>query len=415
MVRNTHLRACFAHRQTHSIYAPHVIWLLLVVHLLLGFRRLRDRDYYQEDPLIRRVLGLTQLPDVATISRSLADADARSVEGTRRLVRTLVLERLERENLREVTLDFDGSVLSTKAHAEGSALGYNPRRKGQRSYYPLFCTVAQTQQFFDFLHRSGNVPDSNGALPFRLECREQVRTALPRALQGARLDGAFFDTRIIDALDQARVGFTASVPFARLADLKRFIQERRRWCTFDPEWAYFERRWKPKSWGRAYRFLFVRQLVAERRRGPLQLDLFEPVEPQAKYTVIVTNRRGAARKILAFHHGRGSQESLFGEAKSDASLDTIPVRTLHGNPLYTLASMLAHNLGKEIQIAAEPKRPETDTRSSPWLLRSLRTLRNRFLLRAGRITRPKNRSTLTLNGNPVVKEEFLQLLSAQMI
>jgi hypothetical protein len=72
----------------------------------------------------------------------------------------------------------------------------------------------------------------------------------------------------------------------------------------------------------------VRQFVAERQRGPLQLDLFEPVDPQARFTVIVTNRGGRAKSILAFHHGRGTQEALFAEAKSHAQLDYIPVRPL---------------------------------------------------------------------------------------
>src|SRR5690606_5332242 len=45
-------------------YRPHVLVLMLVVHLLLGFRRLRERDYYRDDPLVQRVLGLRRLPDV---------------------------------------------------------------------------------------------------------------------------------------------------------------------------------------------------------------------------------------------------------------------------------------------------------------------------------------------------------------
>ena len=52
--------------------ASHRIVLLLIVHLLLGFRRLRDVDYYRDDPLVRRLLGLHRLPDVATLCRTLA-------------------------------------------------------------------------------------------------------------------------------------------------------------------------------------------------------------------------------------------------------------------------------------------------------------------------------------------------------
>lgn len=53
-------------------YLPHKLVMMLVVHLLLGFRRLRERDYYRDDPIVQRVLGLRQLPDVTTWTRGLA-------------------------------------------------------------------------------------------------------------------------------------------------------------------------------------------------------------------------------------------------------------------------------------------------------------------------------------------------------
>ena len=56
-------------------------------------------------------------------------------------------------------------------HAEGTAIGFNKKKKkGARSYYPLFCTVAQTAQILDLHHRPGNVHDSNGAKPFMAAC-----------------------------------------------------------------------------------------------------------------------------------------------------------------------------------------------------------------------------------------------------
>ena len=65
----------------------------------------------------------------------------------------MVLERIRSLVLPRVTLDFDGSVQSTKRRAEGTAVGFNKEKKGARSYYPLFCTLAQTGQVLDFLHR----------------------------------------------------------------------------------------------------------------------------------------------------------------------------------------------------------------------------------------------------------------------
>ncbi|MBW2035478.1 MAG: transposase [Deltaproteobacteria bacterium] len=76
------------------------------------------------------------------------------------------------------TFDFDGSVQSTKGHAEGTAVGFNKKKKGSRSYYSLFCTVAQTSQFFDLLHRPGNVHDSNGADQFIMQCFDKAKEEL---------------------------------------------------------------------------------------------------------------------------------------------------------------------------------------------------------------------------------------------
>jgi hypothetical protein len=39
------LRACFSHLRISSIFGRHLVVLLLVVHPLLGFRRLREVDY----------------------------------------------------------------------------------------------------------------------------------------------------------------------------------------------------------------------------------------------------------------------------------------------------------------------------------------------------------------------------------
>ena len=74
-----------------------MIFLWLVVHLFIGYRRLRDRDFYHDDPMVQRTLGLKSLPDVATISRSLRGADGECVEHVRDLARDLVLERIARE------------------------------------------------------------------------------------------------------------------------------------------------------------------------------------------------------------------------------------------------------------------------------------------------------------------------------
>ena len=135
-------------------------------------------DRYKDDPIVLRVLGLRRFPDVATVSRTMAIVDEHSIEEIRALNRQLILEWLGKIGISRITLDFDGSVLSTGRYAEGTAVGFNKKKKGQRSYYPLFCTIAQTSQILDFHHRPGNVHDSRDAEEFILHCIRTVRQAL---------------------------------------------------------------------------------------------------------------------------------------------------------------------------------------------------------------------------------------------
>lgn len=153
------LRQCFKHRKVSPIFGETTIVLLLVVHLLLGYRELRHLSFYQDDPMVKRLLNLKKLPDVATISRTLSDIDDESVSRYLTMASNVVLSRLRSQSLPRVTLDFDGSVIGTNRYAEGTAVGFNRKKKGQRSYYPLFCTIAQTGQVLNVLHRPGNVHD----------------------------------------------------------------------------------------------------------------------------------------------------------------------------------------------------------------------------------------------------------------
>jgi len=406
------LRQCLRHLQGGKVFGRATIFLQLILHILLGYRELRDSRFYREDPLVKRVLGLRCLPDVATISRMLNDADARSAANLRRLLREMIFERLQILGLRRVTLDFDGSVQSTGRCAEGTAVGFNKKKKGARSYYPLFCSVAQTGQVLDFLHRSGNVHDSNGARRFILDCIQAVRDALGQVAIEVRMDSAFFSDEIISALDAWRVEFTVSVPFERFAELKQRIEGRRRWRRLNGQIAYFETSWKPKSWDDRFRFVFVRTRTKKQHKGPVQLDLFIPYAYGYEFKVVVTNKTSRGKTVVAYHDGRGSQEGIFGDLKSHCQMDYVPVRRCIGNQIYLLATLFAHNLAHELQMAtASPQRGTTRQRATLWVFEKLETLRRTVIQRAGRLTRPHGTLTLTISGGQAVKSRLLQTLA----
>jgi hypothetical protein len=51
------LRACFRHLNGGKIFGPATRLLQLIIHLLLGYRELRESQACRDDPLVLRILG----------------------------------------------------------------------------------------------------------------------------------------------------------------------------------------------------------------------------------------------------------------------------------------------------------------------------------------------------------------------
>ena len=203
------------------------------------------------------------------------------------------------------------------------------------------------------------------------------------------------------------------VPFERFTELKAMVEGRKRWRPLDGRWSCFETDWSPACWDRKFRFIFIRQKVKRQNKAPVQLDLFTPHEYGYYFKVIVTNKRSSARNILRFHNGRGEQENIFGELKSQWQMDYIPVHRLSGNQLYLMSAVLSHNLLRRLQIeTVQPQKRTTEKRSPLWEFQEATTIRQHLIQRAGRLTKPKGKMRLTMSGNEVTKRTFRAHLKA---
>jgi hypothetical protein len=114
---------------------------------------------------------------------------------------------------------------------------------------------------------------------------------------------------------------------------------------------------------------------------------------------------------MLFHHGRGSQEGIIGEAKSSAMMDYVPTRNWDGNLFYMMASIMAHNLTREMQMQSAPRSRATNPkRAALWKFEKLETLRNRLIRRAGRMHYPEGRLTLTMSENVAVQAGYDRIM-----
>ena len=141
------------------------------------------------------------------------------------------------------------------------------------------------------------------------------------------------------------------------------------------------------------------------------MDLFLPYERGYDFKVVATNKDLSPKKVVAFHEGRGSQEGIFGELKSHCQMGYVPAQTWLGNQTYLLAGLMAHNLLRELQTrTSAPSRRTTEKRTPLCAFEQLDTFRAGLIQRAGRLTHPHGKLTLTISASQWIKSRLLGLL-----
>jgi len=82
---------------------------------------------------------------------------------------THLLHRVNRviDRLRQGTLDLDSTVLTVYGKQEGARVGYNPHKRGKRSYHPLLCFIAETGDYLYGKLRRGDAASATGLIPLQ--------------------------------------------------------------------------------------------------------------------------------------------------------------------------------------------------------------------------------------------------------
>ena len=106
--------------------------------LIVGGRRLQHVTHGVGDPLIHRFCGLAHLPGRFTLSRWLQQFTGQWIERLCALNAAVVARTVHMQTwLRTLTVDVDGTVLSTGMTVERAFRGFNPHHRKVPSYYPI--------------------------------------------------------------------------------------------------------------------------------------------------------------------------------------------------------------------------------------------------------------------------------------
>jgi len=381
---------------------------LLVGLLWVGGRRLSHVEYVRRDPLLCRLARLRLLPHERTLSRWLKQFRYKSVRAFAELNTQLVSETLRGLRCRRVTLDVDGSVISTGLQVAWAKRGYNPHHRKVPSYYPILAHVAQTGQILAVKNRPGNVHDSRRAESFIHDVLRQAREALGAAVSFEfRLDCAFFQRPVLEELSRRGVEYALKVPMVPWLGLRAVVQQCRLWRTLDREICYFETTIPVDCWALELPVVVYRRRVAHKTRKNFQLDLFHPDDGHYEYSVVTSNKKVSAVALWHFMAGRGAQEKTIAELKDGFAFDSVPTNHYSANSAWLQISVLAMNLLRRFQMETSAQaRPRTRKRTFLYVLESIKTARFKWLNVAGRLVGTDGTRTLRLSDITAVRKRY---------
>jgi hypothetical protein len=378
---------------------------------LSGGNRLRHIRYLSSDWLIKRLTCVKRVATERTLSRWLKKFTPSALDALLGMNSALVLGSLAALELKRVTLDFDGTVLSTGNEVENAARGYNPHKRYAKSYYPFLCHIAQTGHFLRVKNRRGNFHDSKGgSLSMIADCIRDVRERLGAVMIEVRLDSAFFSEKILRFLVKIGVRYAVKMPTWKWTGIKELINQRERWSVATDDLSYFTTTLKLAKWKLEVPIVIFRKCITKNNLKPktFQLDLFDPGDGIYEYQVIATNQELRAANVMDFYNGRCGMEREIAELKTEYGFANIPTKHFIANSTYQALAILTHSLVKNFQLATNqaPAKKRSSLRTTSFTFESLKSLRFKVIARAGRIVNVAGTSVLKMASEPKVEADY---------
>ena len=384
---------------------------LIIVMLfirIVGLQRLRHLDYISNDPLFQRVSGLVKVPHRTTIVRGFAQFTSDAIKTLIELNGELVMNKIDELGLRTLTVDLDGSVISTTGNAAFALKGYNPKKKGANSYFPLTAHIAETGHFISVINRAGNNHDSNRATSIIKTVLQKMNGYIVRF----RADSAFCAPEILDFLLKKSISFAIKAPFWKLNILKESIQERQRWYKINDQWSYY---WIENPIDKCeyeHKGLILRKKLKNSKRN-FQLELFSPNNGLYEYSCIVTDHKNWNEKdLLDFVCGRSAQENSISELKDDFYFDHLLGSSYQANSANLQISQMAYNLMISMQIDSGIAKRKKVTKKCTRLFKfmKMKTFRYLVIYKAGKIVLNNGTKVLKLTFNKATKDLYQDIL-----
>lgn len=312
-------------------YDPAAMMESFLVCVWIGGVRFSHTAIVRFDEALRQMFGWKQVASVSTFTRFFRRFNREEVD---RVFGHLGRWFWGQIAPRTLTLDLDSSVITRFGKQEGTAIGYNPKRRGHPSHQPLFAFVADLRMVLHSWLRPGDVGNGNGSCVFLEEALtllgNQHKVGLVRA------DAGFYDGKFLDLLESKTIPYV--VICRKTPMLKRAFEGLKQWLAVDKNVAVAEFNYQCQGWAKGRRCVVVRQRLAE-KPGDWLLET-----PAYSYRVMVTDLSLAPAEVWRLYNGRCDSENRIAELKHDFGINGFCLDDFYGTEAAFRGVMLAYNI-----------------------------------------------------------------------
>jgi len=329
--------------------------LALIYPIVLGLDRLESASFLRPDETFQYLTGLPSYPDPQSLRRFLLHAPPEFRQQLHRFNNRLLQQFIHLpEHRSRLILDLDSTVVTVFGRQEGTAVGYNPRYRGKRSYDPLLCLEANSSFLWDTELRPGDAGTWAGSRELLATCFLSIPADI-RELR-VRADAGFGYGPVLEMLEARSAQY--AVVARMTGSLKRALGGLR-YERLNPRWEIAQCEHRTSERAPVRRCVVVRRPIEETDPEPTLFTL-----QRYLYRAWITNLDLTPAGVWHFYDGRAGMEPRIRELREDFALRKIPTRAFAANALYLEVVRLAYNLVTVFQRTCVPEEWQDLTLSS---------------------------------------------------
>lgn len=313
--------------------------LSIIYGMMLGLFRPYHMAMLKHDRVFQSIVNLKNFPSQSTISRFLSKVRVKLSSEILTINKILLLRIRKRfeEYISGVTLDLDSHVTVVYGNQQRASVGYNPKKRGRKSYHPMLCFIGETRDYVAGVLRSGNHHTSYGWRSLLYSAIKIIGIKVKRL----RADSGFFSLELMLWATKRKIQYFIVVPMHHW--VQKLISHQGEWKKIDKNLQIKDLKVELKK-DLTVRIITVKKLVDKGKERKKNLWLFQWDDAIYDYQSIATNSEMDAMEVWQFYNKRATCENFIKEGIYSFGLDKIVSCNWAGNNSWFQLVMLCYNI-----------------------------------------------------------------------